>query len=224
MLTPKEAKKLLLDNFTDEDGDLDISNIDLSDFEGDVYLSGWKVKRDLFQGFQDVGGDLCQYSQKVGGCLYQDSDECCEPKYKMTLQEFWNSKKLLAIHCKTKEQINTFYSASDRLGKTWNVGARFTQTRIEFDKEDYNVYFDNQGRWLSAKMIKDAKISFSPKQKLLEFDDIDFRPTSNYVVDPYPASANKSTLYKSDLQKELDRANRIIDALLLLVREKRGEE
>lgn len=113
MLTPKEAKKLLLDNFTDEDGNLNISNIDLSDFEGDVYLSGWKVKRNLFQGFQDVGRDLSQYSQKVGRNLYQDNDK---------------------------------------------------------------------------------------------------------------SDASKSTLYKPNLQKELYRANRIIDALLLLVREKRDEE
>ena len=74
MKTPEEFKKFILKNFRNEDGDIEICNVDLSDFDGDVFISNWTVKNDLHQGSQKVGGDLRQGSQKVGG----DLDQCCQ--------------------------------------------------------------------------------------------------------------------------------------------------
>lgn len=72
MKTKKEIKKWLLENCVDKDGDLDLSNLDFSDFDRNVFIAGMKVKKDLFQGFQRVNGNLIQHHQKVKGNLYQD--------------------------------------------------------------------------------------------------------------------------------------------------------
>lgn len=71
MKSKEELKKYLLENFIDEDGDLDLSNLDFSDFDGNVYICDMKVKKDLIQNYQIVNGDLIQSDQKVGGNLYQ---------------------------------------------------------------------------------------------------------------------------------------------------------
>ena len=71
MKTINEIKQWLLENATDEKGDLVLSNLDLSDFNGDVYIDGWKVKRSLMQFNQTVGEDLLQYHQIVKGDLIQ---------------------------------------------------------------------------------------------------------------------------------------------------------
>ena len=72
MKTIKEIKEWLLKNAVNAYGTLDLSELDLSDFEGNVKLSSMKVKGDLFQGNQKVKGDLIQNSQEVKGILYQD--------------------------------------------------------------------------------------------------------------------------------------------------------
>ena len=82
MKTNKELKKYLLENYVDEYGDLILSNLDFSDFEGDVYINNMKVKGRLFQNGQkvqsclyqhehEVRGDLQQYQHVVQGNLYQ---------------------------------------------------------------------------------------------------------------------------------------------------------
>lgn len=70
-LSKKEIKKWLLENCVDEDGDLNLTDLDFSDFDGDIYTSGMKVKQTLYQNFQKVGVDLIQNFQKVNRDLYQ---------------------------------------------------------------------------------------------------------------------------------------------------------
>ena len=91
MLSKEETKKWLLNNCINENGDLDLSGLDLSDFKGNVDISSWKVGGNLFQDYQEVGGDLYQGDQEVGRNLYQDEkkapkdmcpDMCVEPDYK----------------------------------------------------------------------------------------------------------------------------------------------
>lgn len=65
MLSKEEIKKWLLDNCIDENGDLDLRDLDFSDFEGDVDISGMSVKKNLMQNLQEVGGYLCQDNQIV---------------------------------------------------------------------------------------------------------------------------------------------------------------
>ena len=69
MLTKEEIKQWLLENCVDEDGDLDLSYLDFSDFGGNVHLMGMKVKKTLFQDCQEVEGWLYQSGQKVKGTL-----------------------------------------------------------------------------------------------------------------------------------------------------------
>ena len=71
ILSKEKIKEWLLRNAVDEDGDLNLSGLDFSDFAGDVYISEMKVKGDLLQGNQKVEGALVQSYQKVKGDLWQ---------------------------------------------------------------------------------------------------------------------------------------------------------
>lgn len=84
MKSKKEIKKWLLENCVDPLGDLCLSHLDFSDFNGDIYINNMKVKKrliqnsqevgdDLFQNRQKVKGDLCQSDNKVNGNLHQDN-------------------------------------------------------------------------------------------------------------------------------------------------------
>ena len=74
MLPIEEVKKWLLKNRVDEDGNLDLSGLDFSDFDGNVRASGWKVKKSLNQSCNEVGGGLNQDGQKVKGTILYDYD------------------------------------------------------------------------------------------------------------------------------------------------------
>ena len=79
MLTKKEIKKWLLENCISEDGDLDLSELDFSDFDGSVDISYLKVKKNLYQNCQEVQCNLFQTYQEVKGNLWQDSQKVgCE--------------------------------------------------------------------------------------------------------------------------------------------------
>lgn len=71
MLSKQEIKQWLLENCVNEYGNLDLTGLDFSDFDGDVYTFGMTVKKNLDQGFQEVGGNLDQSAQKVKGNLDQ---------------------------------------------------------------------------------------------------------------------------------------------------------
>lgn len=75
MIPIEEVKEWLIENRTDENGDLDLSGLDFSDFEGNVRASGWKVRKSLDQSRNEVGGDLHQDNQKVGGSLHQGNQQ-----------------------------------------------------------------------------------------------------------------------------------------------------
>lgn len=68
-------EEVLLELFTDEDGDLYLYDLDFSDFDGDVWVSGFKVKNNLNLGYHEVKGDLYQRYQKVEGSLFQSNQE-----------------------------------------------------------------------------------------------------------------------------------------------------
>lgn len=66
-----ELRDLLLENCVNDNGDLVICDIDLSDFKGKVYLTGWKVGGSADLSSWEVKGNLYQDWQKVGKDLYQ---------------------------------------------------------------------------------------------------------------------------------------------------------
>ena len=70
-----ELRDYLLKNYVNAYGDLDITSLDFSDFNGNIYLWNMKVKGDLFQSNLEVQGNLHQGSQKVQGTLHQDDQE-----------------------------------------------------------------------------------------------------------------------------------------------------
>ncbi len=74
-LTIKDLEKIMLENFVNEYGNLDISGLDFSEFNGNINISRMKVKGDLFQYNQKVGGHLFQCNQKVSRNLIQDSQK-----------------------------------------------------------------------------------------------------------------------------------------------------
>ena len=84
-MTKQELVELLAENFINEQGTLDLSNLDFRTLDCDVDISGMKVSRTLvqsnqkadniFQDEQEVGGSLFQNRHKVGGNLYQDNQK-----------------------------------------------------------------------------------------------------------------------------------------------------
>lgn len=74
MLSKQEIKKWLLENCVDENGSLDLSGLDFSDFDGSVDISGMKVKKNLLQNKQQVEGCLYQRDQRVRF----DLDQSCQ--------------------------------------------------------------------------------------------------------------------------------------------------
>lgn len=72
MKSKTEIRDWILENCVEENGDVDLSFLDLRDAKGDIYISGMKVKNNLYQGDQKVEGDLFQDNQKVGVSLWED--------------------------------------------------------------------------------------------------------------------------------------------------------
>ena len=71
MKTKEEIKRWLLENCVDRYGNLDLSSLDFSDFEGNIFIGYMKVKNNLYQYYQMVGGSLFQSCQVVDGDLLQ---------------------------------------------------------------------------------------------------------------------------------------------------------
>lgn len=75
MVSTKEKEKWILENCVDENGNIDLSGLDFSEFNGSVNTNGMKVKDDLFQCGQEVKGSLYQCDQVVGRDLNQNFQE-----------------------------------------------------------------------------------------------------------------------------------------------------
>lgn len=80
MKTKEEIKQWLLENCVNENGDLDLSGLDFSDFDGDIYIGRMIVKKSLRQDEQIVKGNLFQSGQLVGNTLYEDKSREKYPK------------------------------------------------------------------------------------------------------------------------------------------------
>lgn len=76
MLPIEEVKKWLIENRTNEIGDLDLSCLDFSDFDGDIDIGGMKAKHSINQGGQSAGEDIYQSNQTAGGYIQQESQIC----------------------------------------------------------------------------------------------------------------------------------------------------
>lgn len=96
MKTIQETKEWLLENRVNENGDLDLSGLDFSDFEGNVDISGMIVNKNLFQDNQQVQGSLYQSNQNVEGNLMQTNQKVGGVLYEHYLDdevEYWEENK-----------------------------------------------------------------------------------------------------------------------------------
>ena len=72
-MTKQELVQFLKDNFTNEYGNVDISNLDFGDVN--VNTSGMKTTKSIFQSHQQAGQNILQYKNKAGGSVYQNYNE-----------------------------------------------------------------------------------------------------------------------------------------------------
>lgn len=94
-----EIRDWLLENAVDEEGDLDLSDLDFSNFDGDVYICDMKVKKRLFQNYQKVGESLLQNNQIVDKDLWQSYQKVGGEFYghKLDENEYWDESKFYVV-------------------------------------------------------------------------------------------------------------------------------
>jgi len=95
MRSKEEIREWLLENCVDEYGNLNLSGLDFSEFDGDILINSMKVKNNLNQDSQDVGGFLLQNFQTVGNNIYQENQD--EVEGLIIQDEYTNREKKLLI-------------------------------------------------------------------------------------------------------------------------------
>lgn len=70
-MTKQELVKLLKREFTNEDGNIDISGLDFGEFEGFIDLSKIKSKGNVYQGHHCNEGNVFQSFHSNEGDVYQ---------------------------------------------------------------------------------------------------------------------------------------------------------
>ena len=90
MKNKEEIRDWLLNNCINENGSLNLSGLDFSDFEVDIDISNMKVKGNLIQSYQEVKGNLFQRDQKVEGNLYQS--------YQKVKGDLWQSNQEVKVN------------------------------------------------------------------------------------------------------------------------------
>lgn len=86
----------------------------------------------------------------------------------MTLKEFFESKQLLAIHLKTKEQADIFSKEADKLGKKWISKSSYLEFNY-WDTYNEKTCCDNQGLYADILYY-----DILEKCKVLNFEDIEW--------------------------------------------------
>lgn len=80
--------------------------------------------------------------------LEEDTEESQPQKYKITLKEFWESDRDLAIHCNTEEKAKKLLKAFDKLGKKWCDGDSYLaddcyRRDVCYDNNCEHSYYDS---------------------------------------------------------------------------------
>lgn len=86
---------------------------------------------------------------------------------KITIKEFWNSKKKLAIHCNTEEKADKLLEAFDKFGEKWKSGNRYTKFNCWCDDFE-NTCYSNTNRYSSIDSYKRRGYT------IYEFEDVIF--------------------------------------------------
>ena len=86
---------------------------------------------------------------------------------KITLEEFFESKEYLAIHCDTKEKANKLLIEFDKLGKKWESKESYLDFNPYASYNDRTCY-SNKGEYCSVECYKNIDY------KVYSFEDIIF--------------------------------------------------
>ena len=87
-------------------------------------------------------------------------------KYKITLTDFWSNKKLMAIHCNTKEKAKKLLEAFDKLGKKWCDGDSYLDDDC-YDMHMQDICYDSDGECSEYSWYKEHDY------EIYEFKDVD---------------------------------------------------
>ena len=111
----------------------------------------------------------------------------------MTLNDFWKSKKQLAINCKTEEQAKIFCMVSHTLDETWCDGTYY------LDKDYWKVYKEK------TCYYNDGTYGINEGEEgVLNFDDIDWDTSIMlYIRNGKDSQINMVIEEMSELTKEL---------------------
>ena len=85
---------------------------------------------------------------------------------KITLSEFWNSDKDIAIHCDTEEKANKLLKAFDKLGKKWRNGDSYLKYNF-YETYKEKICYSNWNTYDSLGYYKEENVI------IYEFEDVD---------------------------------------------------
>lgn len=150
-MTKQELVELMIENFTNEGGVLDLSHLDFTKYKCNVDISGMKVsktlfqnnqkadnifqdeqevKGSLFQNFQKVQGELYQSNQEVQGDLFQNRQEVGENLYQDNQEVQGNLIQDKADETKQVDNLNERTNNSNNLPAHYNIAGIDTMDLI----------------------------------------------------------------------------------------------
>lgn len=88
-------------------------------------------------------------------------------KNKITLEEFWNSKENLAIHCNTEEKADKLLEAFYDYGEIWADGESYLDNNL-YNYEKENTCYDNTNGFCNFEWYE------LHNYKIYEFEDVIF--------------------------------------------------
>lgn len=122
----------------------------------------------------------------------------------ITLQQFFESKKSLAIHCDTEEKAQKLCEAFDKMGKKWRLGQSYLEDNA-WRKYKKDTCYTNNGffyekRWLLLDGFK-----------IYEFEEVDLRPSLKPILEKTCIVYNDSVLTFDGNIKPSDNQNCVIE-------------
>lgn len=97
---------------------------------------------------------------------------------KITLAEFWNSKKSLAIHCKTETEAIKLLEEFDKFGKRWFSHDQYTSYTC-WERYRKNSCYDNINQYSTINYYKEHNY------KIYEFEDVIFENKQIISLEEY---------------------------------------
>lgn len=92
---------------------------------------------------------------------------------KITLKQFFESKDILAIHCRTEEQAKKLLDAFNKMGKKWASGNSYDKDATNWNFAKENMCYFNTGTW--------GTTSDSLVHNLYNFEEVDLTIPLEYL-------------------------------------------